>query len=58
MDDFHWSANLPERQYRMPPLPGGVLGTMTTATFLPTEDGRFRPFALWPYAQVLREAIS
>ena len=24
---------------------------MTTATFLPTEDGRFRSFALWPSAQ-------
>ena len=34
------------------PRPWGVFGTMTTATFLPTEDGRFRSFALWPYAQV------
>ena len=25
MDDFHWSANLPERHYRMPPLLGGYL---------------------------------
>ena len=49
---FTWSANLPERQYRLPPPSGGVLGTMTTATLLPTEDGRFMSFALWPYAQV------
>ena len=50
MDDFTWSANLPERQYLLSLL--GVLSIMTTATLLPTEDGRFMSFALWPYAQV------
>ena len=38
----------------IPPAPpaGGVLGTATTATFLSTEDGQSRSFALWPSAQV------
>ena len=33
------------------PPAGGVLGTMTTATFLPTENGRLRSLTLRPSAQ-------
>jgi hypothetical protein len=37
---YTWSANHLERQYRLPPLLGGCLVHLTTATLLTTEDGR------------------
>ena len=36
---FTWSADLPERPYRSPPLTGGYLVHQTIATLLPTEAG-------------------